>query len=356
MSTPNYRAMLLTGEYRKKAQKGELPLTQLESQLGQAIPQDRSITSAGAEIEILRSPFDDDIMARIQAHSLPLAEVCERARGEEMSKAGLRWRCPSCLKSTVPGKKLKGGTYEKKSCPHCEHELRSDNVQTNYLVTPQKPPGPSAPFIDGDDITRRYKKVTPRKWITLDDAEWKYKSPVTYEKPKILLRQAGVGLLMTFDDSGAYCPQSVYIYRANASHASYDERFILATLSSRTVGYYVFKRYAEVDPDRAHAKMTHTRLERLPIPLLDFKDASQQKAHDRVVELVTNLLEGSAALGGPEDLEIEQLLRQMWGLSAEDGAYINGEFFKMPQGQVVRDLFPDGPPRPVAAVVPLHPG
>ena len=33
-------------------------------------------------------------------------------------------------------------------------------------------------------------------------------------------------------------------------------------------------------------------------------------------------------------------------LNSEDGAYINGEFFGVPDGQAVRDLFPMGRPKP----------
>lgn len=348
--------MLLTGEYRKRAQRGDLPLTQLESQLGQPIPQDRSLNNSKAEIEILRSERDDDVIETIEARSVGLSEICERARGEEMSKAGMRWKCPSCLQSTVPGKKLKGGSYQSKNCPNCGLELRTDNVSTNYLVTIEKPPGDSAPFMDGDDLTRRYKKVAPSKWITLDDSDWKYKKPDTYAGSKILIRQAGVGLLATYDETGAYCPQSMYIYRTNPGAGEYDNRFVLAALLSRTMTYYVFKRYGEVDPDRAHAKMTHTRLEQLPIPKIDFADPKQRKKHDRIVDLVDKILSGQAEIGSAEDLEIEQLLRELWGISADDGAYINAEFFRMPSGQVVRDLFPEGPPKPTSKVIHLHPG
>jgi hypothetical protein len=37
-----------------------------------------------------------------------------------------------------------------------------------------------------------------------------------------------------------------------------------------------------------------------------------------------------------------------WDLTSDDGAYINGEFFDVPASQVVRDLFPNGPPKPVS--------
>ena len=117
---------------------------------------------------------------------------------------------------------------------------------------------------------------------------------------------------------------------------------------SRTMAYLVFKRFAEVDPAKAHAKLTHERLADLPIPAVDFDDPVEKNAHDRIVGHVNTLLHGASVLGGEEDREIERLLRDLWGLTGADGAYINGEFFDLPEGQAVRDLFPDGRPRPVS--------
>jgi hypothetical protein len=110
------------------------------------------------------------------------------------------------------------------------------------------------------------------------------------------------------------------------------------------MAYVVFKRFGEVDPAKAHAKMTHERLETLPIPVVDFEDRGQRRIHEKITENVSKLLQRSACLGGSEDREIEQLLRQLWHVTADDGAYINGEFFDLPESQVLIDLFPNGRP------------
>ena len=167
-----------------------------------------------------------------------------------------------------------------------------------------------------------------------------------YAAPKILIRQAGVGVWATFDETGAWCPQSVYLYRLKkeAVGQGYRHEFVLAALLSRTMAYYVFKRFGEVDPARAHAKLTHTRLEALPIPRVDFADSAQARIHDEIAMRAQRILDEDAPLGGPDDKAIELLLRQLWTLSAEDGAYINGEFAGLPPSQAIIDLFPDGVP------------
>jgi hypothetical protein len=285
-------------------------------------------------------------------HSAPFSGnggLCERARGEEINKAGLVWICPSCLNPTTPGAKKKGGGYRDKNCETCGHLLTAVTVDSEALVSAVKPKTDRVTFIDGRDINFRYTKVRPNKWLRLGVPGWSYKNAEIYRSPKILLRQAGVGICATVDETHSWCPQSVYIYRLRAEQAAkgYRHEFVLAALLSRTMAYLVFKRFGEVDPAKAHAKLTHERLADLPIPVVSFKRPPERKAHDRIVENVRKLLDGTARLGEEEDREIEQLLRDLWGLESGDGAYINGEFFDVPDSQVLRDLFPSGPPRPV---------
>ena len=68
------------------------------------------------------------------------------------------------------------------------------------------------------------------------------------------------------------------------------------------------------------------------------------RLHDEVVEAVGMLLDGDARVGGPEDMRIDVALRELWGLSPEDGLHIVRELSELPEGQVIRDLFPDGFP------------
>lgn len=342
------KSLLLTGTYRKAAIARELPLKQLESRFSRNIPQERCLSSPGFEIEIFRSRADDAVMSTMVTNSIDLAALCNRYRGEEMSKEGHLWVCPGCLRSTTPGKKEKGGGYKTKQCPNCRLKLSPSTVSSSYVVQvdPFGAGVEAAAFIDGDDISRRYIKVTPSKHLRLDVEDHSYKPLEIYSPSKLLIRQAGVGIWATIDDTGAHCPQSVYIYRLTDVHAAagYRHEFLLGALSSRTMAYYIFKRFGEIDPDRAHVKLTHDRLARLPIPSVDFSDSAAKKKHDVIVSRVADLLNGRASLGGRQDLEVELALRQLWGLTPEEGSYVNGEFALVPDSQAIRDLFPDGVP------------
>jgi hypothetical protein len=343
----DFRAVLLAGLLRSKAIRGEIPLTQIEAQRSRDIPSARCVAN-NYEVEVFRGRQDDEIIERIERNSLSLATMCDRGRGEEVNKSGLLWMCPNCLKPTTPGKKAKGGTYENKECPTCRLNLSNTNVNTVRLVeTVRSSSSSSVAFIDGDDIARRYQKVIPSKWMRLGVTGWEYKPDKLYTEPKILIRQAGVGIFATYDLMSARCPQSVYIYRLTEQEATkgYKNEFLLAALLSRTIAFYIFKRFAEVDPAKAHAKLTHERLSGLPIPNVDFNNQNSKRAHDRIVENTRALLDGGASIGGSEDLEIEIDLRKLWGVSAPEGAYINSEFADLPQSQAIHDLFPNGVPK-----------
>ena len=338
---------LLTGELRKRAIKGEVPISQIEAQRSREISAARVLSSDECNIEVFRGRRDDLVIDQIQATSVALSELCTFARGEEINKAGLLWVCPSCLSPTVPGRKKKGGEYADKLCPMCGHTLADRAVQKVSLVSSSPSEGTCKQFYDGDDITCRYQKLDPKHWIRLDLPGWKSKEESKYTGPKLLIRQAGVGLLAALDYTDARCPQSVYAYRLKAElqDLGWRHEFVLATLLSRTMAYYVFKRWSEVDPDKAHPKVTHTRLGQLRVPRLDFSEKKHRRIHDEVVEAVLVLLSSTSPLDSVEDRRVEMLLRGLWGLAADDGAYINGEFFDLPSGQVVKSLFPAGVPR-----------
>jgi hypothetical protein len=360
-----FKALLLSGQRRREAIAGEVPLSQLVSKFGREIPQDRCLASPTAEIEVFRSVRDDALIDVMLAEGIALSAMTERGRGEEINKAGVLWICPTCLTATVPGAKRKRDSrdpeaprYRPKQCPGCGLTLTEDNVGLEQLVVPTgaSPVGAVVElYVDGDDITTRYGRVTPTKELRLDFKGFTFKPEASYRAPKVLIRQAGVGLLAALDETGVRVPQSVYWYRLKPAYLKegYAPEYLLGTLLSRTIAYLIFKRFSEVDPARAHAKVTHERLSTLPIPRIDFADPHQRKLHDEVATLVRNLLDGEAKVGGPEDMQIDVKLRELWGLTPEDGLYVTQELAQLPAGQVIRDLYPNGVPSQIFPATPV---
>ena len=350
----NFMAMLLAGSTRRKALTGELRLSQAESKLALPIPQVRTDLSPSSEIDVYRSTLDDVLINAMGARSIPLGDLCDRGRGEEINKAGTYWQCPSCLEKTVPGRKNRG-TYEDKTCPNpnCGILLTHQNVVVGSILTPLV--GPSAkPWLDGDLVVGRYARPVPTLFLDVGILGWSYKDAAVYAPPKILIRQAGVGLSATLDITDARVPQSLYTYRLKPAEKAmgYREEYVLGVLLSRCMHYLVCKYFGEVDAARAHAKVTHERLSRLPVPKIDFTDTAQRALHQQIVDDVTVLLGGSESLGGAADLRIEQSVRILYAVKPLGMAFINGELSKLPESQAISELYPAGTARPPVLATP----
>ena len=244
---------------------------------------------------------------------------------------------------TVPGLKEEGGGYKDKSCPNCGARLTRRDVVLETLISNVQRHPYNIPYIDGRALYQRYGMPVRRYMRTdLSPLSPALKRSELFRGPKILVRQAGVGIAATLDDDDFRCPQSIYIYRIGdeAKETGYSNEFLLACLVSRTMNFIVMKTYGEVDPARAFAKLTHARLEDLPVSrLLD--DGDRVVAKD-ISELARELL-GGAGLGGEADQRIEILLRRLWGIGRR-GRYSNGFFSSLPEGQAVAGLFPEGAP------------
>ncbi|MEX2150527.1 MAG: DNA methyltransferase [Steroidobacteraceae bacterium] len=346
-----YRALVLAGTLRTRSISGNVPLEQVEYALGHLNSQRRAIESDGTIVSLGSSEYDLSLMQFLHDSGVTIETVTDRARGDEMSADGLLWRCPNCHGYTVPGAKKKGGGYKSKPCPFCNLELTSESCQTVLAVDDRPADETWQPVVDGRMLNHRYENPSPR-WINvgLEPISPGFKPRETYRPPKVLVRQAGVGVTATLSEDWARCPQSIYIYRINeyGRELGYSEGFLLAVLASRVFNWLVLKSFGEIDPARAHAKLTHSRLASLCIPKLS-SDADRQLA-DRLAALARQLT-SAKSVNERIDWEIEIGVRHLWRVSPEVGAYINGFFSTIPDSQVIRDLFPQGAPKPVAEPV-----
>lgn len=339
------RGLVLSGDPRRKAIRGSIPLKQIESKLSHSVLQKRAQKSETGEVRVFCSEYDHKIMNIMNNNSEPLYTLTDRSRGEEMNAEGHFWKCSNCNGLTVPGRKRKGGEYASKNCPFCGLELTSDNTRSVFVVSEAKRNNFLEPYIDGKLLNHRYEALYP-KWIrtNLSPIEPSFKDKDIYKPPKLFIRQAGVGVTATLSYDWSRCPQSVYLYRCTkeAEERGYTNEFILACLVSRTMNYYLLKRFGEVDPARAHVKLTHSRLENLPIPSLE-----NQKATNLTSEITKDvkLMLKNQNLGSETDHRIELNLRKLWKIKPEEGAYINQMFSIIPESQTVKDLFPTGPPK-----------
>ena len=352
-SGPDQRisTIVLAGRNRIDAQNGRRPLTQLEAMLRQTVPQSVCERDDERQISVLASEWDLDLLKRVDARSRTLGRISEHARGDEINADGNLWRCGNCMTYTVPGEKAKVAGYKNKNCPSCGANITSRDAVLDTLISDTARWPYTFPYVDGRGLIHRYDSP-PHRYLRTDLSPLvpRLKRADLFRGPKILIRQAGVGVVATLVDDGSRCPQSVYIYRVteDARLEGYSNEFILACLVSRTMNFVVMKRFGQIDPARAFAKLTHARIEALPIP--DLVEPADKIKATEITVLVRKMLT-ERQLGGQIDHRIEYLLRGLWDITPDEGRYINGFFSNLPDGQAVRDLFPDGAPTSVPAPV-----
>jgi hypothetical protein len=132
--------MVLGGKIRRRVLNGTLRLSQAQAQLSVPIPQARGAADPHDEINIAVSAVDEPLIASMIEAGQPVVSLTTRAGGEEINRGGLLWQCPSCLATTVPGRKKKGGGFQSKSCPKCGHGLTDTNTVTQSILVAARQP------------------------------------------------------------------------------------------------------------------------------------------------------------------------------------------------------------------------
>jgi len=343
-----FKSMLLIDEERKKAIKGTLNLSQLENAYSFDIPQRRSINDPNSLVELFRSDSDDPILERMDRMSTNLSLLCNRGRGVELNKAGVVVQCPACGKWLPPPRTKKNVPNDQleKECAFCDHTFTwRESLGTNTIVSDNSTEFDTL-FIDGDSIEGRYAPLIYRSIKTGYDGI-NYKDPSLYKGPKIVIRQAGVGIAASFDLSDAYCPQSVYVYKLKEEYSDIDHKFLIAVLLSRAVTYYIFKKFGEIDAAQAFSKLTHVRLSEIPIPINNRESDEWKAIHNDIVNLVDQMLQGEP-LGGSVDWEIERKILELYNLISGENAHIIQQLGLTAYHKAMQQLFPNKrPPKPV---------
>jgi len=321
----------LTGKTRTSAIAGKILLTQIEADRGKKISQQLVVNRADHQIMVNVGIRDDEIMTKMETNGIKLPQLCSWARGEELSGTGTLWRCIGCGAHTVPPDARIGATS--KECPNCKAILTSDDCQVIEAILPlQRRERGTISFLDTEDAHRRYSIANPSKHIVMGLLGFPYKDAKDFVAPKLVIREAGIGITAALDNTSARCARSMYAYRLKpeAIAKGYKLEYILAVLQSRTMHYYLVALTNQGDPRRPFANIRINTVNKLPLPRIDFHNDDQRLAHQEIVSLMDSIFAGAPS-GGPEDLRIEALLRSLWGLSGDDGVYIARELSKLPQ-------------------------
>jgi hypothetical protein len=258
----------------------------------------------------------------------------------------------------------------KKECPQCEAEFEYQERLGEEHIVSDDFSNSDVKWMDGDSFGQRYDQLD-LKGLDLGYDGIAYKDEAIYKGEKIFIRQAGVGLSVAYEGDTVYCPQSVYIYKIRDDIGEmqnwYDDtdqwtdtdnipapdsidretyhKFLLGILNSRIFHYYVFKRFGEIDAAQAFAKLTQTKIRSLPIPVAKLTTDENSDKVAEIASCVEKLLNEDAELGDDTDWEIEQHLRDLYGLTGDDMIHISNQMGLVAYHQTMQELYPSGKPR-----------
>jgi len=340
-----FRSSVLPINTRRAAQGGMILLDEAIRQFERTVDVGECLADTDKGIPLFGNDEAVALVTRITRDVPTLKQVCDHGRGVELNKLGSVVRCPACALWDAPPLKDEQGRFRSKKCTHCGSSYTpEDDANNRILVTSLAHSDPCwKPYIDGDSISRY---VAPSvRWLDTSADGINYKPDTLYASPKILIRQAGIGVNAILDQNlSAYCPQSVYLYRVKTEyqHEGLDEPLLLSLLCSRLFHLQVFMTFGEIDSSRAFSKLTHTRLGRMrtvPPPVL--------KAHPVVVshlrDCVAVLCSNRPVMGAEQvDWDIEGCWSYLLGLTARDVRCVVQNFGNIHHNETMEALFPGG--------------
>ncbi len=189
-------------------------------------------------------------------------------------------------------------------------------------------------FLVGEDIDRYI--IRSHRYLKLGVKGIDYKSADLYSGEKILIRKTGTGIRATYDNSGYYVIQVIYIFKPKTEKPKI--KYILGLLNSKLMSFYYFAKFGEKSK-KTFPHLRQTAVLQLPIRTIDFSNPKEKKMHDDLVAMVEQMLAlqkkyHSARLEQDKklyktqidilDKKIDSLVYQLYGLTEEEIKVVEG--------------------------------
>ncbi len=206
-----------------------------------------------------------------------------------------------------------------------------DIVNNKPYVSETRHDNTFRPLLRGSLIQRYEILWNNNYWISFGDwlAEPRYSA--NYDAPsKIVIRQTGYRLTATLDRKQFIVRDNLYtiVYQDN----NLDLRFLLGIINSQLLQWF-YSKIINPEIGEALAQVKRGHLAQLPIRTIDFNNPTDKANHDKIVQLVEQMLalnKQLAAAKAPQtktllkrridatDKQIDELVYQLYGLTAAD--------------------------------------
>lgn len=194
----------------------------------------------------------------------------------------------------------------------------------------------SKPTIDGSDFSR-YTKPSRSAWVDFSpDAIKSGGKQSIYDCDRIVVRQIGMTPIATFCPGGLFTLNTIYnVYLTHSSPPNL--LYFLGVLSSGLMAWFWRKSFS--DGKKTFPKIKKRQLLGIPIRPIDFTNAADVGAHDKMVGLVERMLklhEDRAGEKNPDtlrrieadiaatDRRIDRLVYDLYDLTADEIALVEG--------------------------------
>ncbi|MDI6782913.1 MAG: N-6 DNA methylase [bacterium] len=161
--------------------------------------------------------------------------------------------------------------------------------------------------------------------------EWCYNKPPWEfcSKPRILIREIPSKTLVCTFSNGIHIPKKAVII---IIPERVDFNYLLGILNSKLIGYYVAT-IGEKGSQRLFPRVSLTTVRKLPIRVINFSEPSEKAKHDRMVELVDQMLTLHKQLASTKtpdeqtvlqrqidatDHQIDRLVYELYGLTEDE--------------------------------------
>ena len=158
-----------------------------------------------------------------------------------------------------------------------------------------------------------------------------------YLHEKLFVRQSAFELIATYDNSQMYALRSVFI--VSLIEQSYSLKYILGLINSTLLTFFAKATNIIIFQEGKQPQMRVSGLEKLPIRAINFSVAAEKAQHDKMVELVQQMLDlraQRAAAALPQartllerqiaatDQQIDRLVYALYGLTDEEIKIVEG--------------------------------
>ena len=203
----------------------------------------------------------------------------------------------------------------------------------NEGISPQKTKG-AVLVLSGEDIGRY--EIQNMKFLDKDLLKKFWKDKEIFESPKIMIRETGVRITATYDDTGIYTLRT--IYNIILKDYRFNLKYILSLLNSKLMQYFYTIKFKPTTDIFPKIRIAQTR--KLPIRMIDSDNPKERAMHDKIVKLVDKMLELNKKKNSlppssereriereikVTDEKIDELVYELYGITKEERKIIEGK-------------------------------